>query len=89
MKANHNYSERIILLEEAVTNIVKRTFESKSQQDLLNKSTPGAVTNIVKRTFESKSQQGYVLSIFKKAVTNIVKRTFESKSQRISTLLIP
>ncbi|HRK00729.1 MAG TPA: hypothetical protein PL089_14050 [Ignavibacteria bacterium] len=39
-----------------MTNIVKRTFESKSQLRKRHILAHHAVTNIVKRTFESKSQ---------------------------------
>jgi len=64
LKANHNYITLGELPTVAVTNIVKRTFESKSQQPIVSSFILAAVTNIVKRTFESKSQlSGYSVCI--------------------------
>ena len=82
MKANHNARRNELWGKETVVNIVKETFESKSQHQKTVMSYPRTVVNIVKETFESKSQPSGSMSTNEITVVNIVKETFESKSQQ-------
>ncbi|MBS1550889.1 MAG: hypothetical protein JST15_02330 [Bacteroidetes bacterium] len=56
LKANHNAAALEMTPQSVVVNIVKETFESKSQRNGETKTFTIVVVNIVKETFESKSQ---------------------------------
>ena len=81
LKANHNVIALLSIILLVGFNIVKETFESKSQHSNTGASYPKVGFNIVKETFESKSQPGHYRTMQLLVGFNIVKETFESKSQ--------